>query len=79
MSTISIIGSGCMAAAIGRVATKAGHAVELMSRDAIKARALDIGLLPMVRTLEHACMLTLSLLTRSVMHTSFSIGGSLPG
>lgn len=40
MSTISIIGSGGMAAAIaGRVA-KAGHRVELIGRDAVKARAL---------------------------------------
>lgn len=40
MSTISIIGSGSMAAAIGRLAAKAGHNVEVMSRDAGKARAL---------------------------------------
>ncbi|MDG3007448.1 NADPH-dependent F420 reductase [Paludisphaera mucosa] len=40
MSTISIIGSGGMAAAIGGLAAKAGHAVEVMSRDAAKARAL---------------------------------------
>jgi predicted dinucleotide-binding enzyme len=40
MSTISIIGSGGMAAAIGSLAVKAGHTVEVMSRDAAKARAL---------------------------------------
>ena len=40
MSTISIIGSGGMAAAIGGLAAKAGHIVEVISRDAIKARAL---------------------------------------
>ncbi|MHC5755769.1 MAG: NADPH-dependent F420 reductase [Nostoc sp.] len=40
MSTISIIGSGGMAAAIGGHATNAGHTVEVMSRDAAKARAL---------------------------------------
>ena len=40
MSTISIIGSGGMAAAIGGLATKAGHTVEVMGRDAAKARAL---------------------------------------
>jgi predicted dinucleotide-binding enzyme len=40
MSTISIIGSGDMAAAIGGLAAKAGHTVEVMSRDAAKARAL---------------------------------------
>ena len=40
MGTISIIGSGGMAAAIGGLAAKAGHSVEVMSRDAAKARAL---------------------------------------
>ena len=40
MSTISIIGSGGMAAAIAGLAAKAGHTVEVMSRDAAKARAL---------------------------------------
>jgi 8-hydroxy-5-deazaflavin:NADPH oxidoreductase len=40
MSTISIIGTGAMAAAIGGLAAKAGHSVEVMSRDAAKARAL---------------------------------------
>jgi predicted dinucleotide-binding enzyme len=40
MGTISIIGSGGMAAAIGRLAAKAGHTVEVMSRDAAKARVL---------------------------------------
>ncbi|MHC8327685.1 NADPH-dependent F420 reductase [Pseudomonas sp. LB1P83] len=40
MSTISIIGSGGMAAAIGGLAAKAGYTVEVMSRDAAKARAL---------------------------------------
>jgi 8-hydroxy-5-deazaflavin:NADPH oxidoreductase len=40
MSTISIIGSGSMAAAICSLAAKAGHTVEVISRDAAKARAL---------------------------------------
>lgn len=40
MSTISIIGSGGMAAAIGGLAARVGHLVEVMSRDAAKARAL---------------------------------------
>jgi predicted dinucleotide-binding enzyme len=40
MSTISIIGTGSMAAAIGGLAAKAGHTVEVMSRDAAKGRAL---------------------------------------
>jgi 8-hydroxy-5-deazaflavin:NADPH oxidoreductase len=40
MGTISIIGAGGMAAAIGGLATKAGHAVEVISRDTAKAQAL---------------------------------------
>ncbi len=40
MSTITIIGSGGMAAAIGGRTAKAGHVVEVVSRDQTKARAL---------------------------------------
>jgi len=40
MSTISIIGSGGMATAIGGRTAKAGHTVEVVSRDPAKARAL---------------------------------------
>ncbi|PZM10459.1 NADPH-dependent F420 reductase [Rhizobium tubonense] len=40
MSIISIIGSGGMAAAIGGLAAKAGHMVEVMSRDPAKAKVL---------------------------------------
>jgi 8-hydroxy-5-deazaflavin:NADPH oxidoreductase len=40
MSTISIIGSGSMAAAIGRLAANAGYTVEVTSRDPAKARTL---------------------------------------
>lgn len=40
MSTISIIGSGDMAAAIGGLAVRAGHAVEVSGRNATKAQAL---------------------------------------
>jgi predicted dinucleotide-binding enzyme len=40
MSTISIIGSGGMAAAIAGRATKAGYTVEVASRDPAKAQAL---------------------------------------
>lgn len=40
MSTVSIIGSGGMAAAIGGLAAKAGHTVEVMTRDPAKAKAL---------------------------------------
>ncbi|MEA1651288.1 NAD(P)-binding domain-containing protein [Nitrospirillum sp. BR 11164] len=40
MSTISIIGSGGMAAAIAGRSAKAGHAVEVIGRDTAKAKAL---------------------------------------
>src|SRR5476649_1794904 len=40
MTTISIIGSGNMATAIGTRAAKHGHTIELMSRDTVKAQAL---------------------------------------
>ncbi|WP_328494993.1 NAD(P)-binding domain-containing protein [Streptomyces sp. NBC_00414] len=40
MTTISIIGSGNMATAIGTRAAKHGHTVEFMSRDTAKAQAL---------------------------------------
>jgi predicted dinucleotide-binding enzyme len=40
MTTISIIGSGNMATAIGTRAAKHGHTVEIMSRDSSKAKAL---------------------------------------
>jgi predicted dinucleotide-binding enzyme len=40
MSTISIIGSGGMAAAIAQRAAKSGHTVEVISRNAASAQAL---------------------------------------
>ena len=40
MTTISIIGSGNMATAIGTRAAKHGHTIELMSRDTATAQAL---------------------------------------
>ena len=40
MTTISIIGSGNMATAIGTRATKHGHTIEIMSRNTGKAQAL---------------------------------------
>ncbi|HXP97451.1 MAG TPA: NAD(P)-binding domain-containing protein [Telmatospirillum sp.] len=63
MSTISIIGSGGMAAAIGGRTAKAGHTVEVVSRDPAKARVstfleslelrpFDVGGLHMAQTLE---------------------------
>src|SRR3984893_15850000 len=40
MTTISIIGSGNMATAIGTRAAKHGHTIEVMSRDTARAQAL---------------------------------------
>lgn len=40
MSTVSIIGTGGMATAIGGLAVNAGHSVEVLNRDPAKARAL---------------------------------------
>ncbi len=40
MSTISIIGTGGLATALGSRAAQAGHTVEVISRDPAKARAL---------------------------------------
>jgi hypothetical protein len=39
---------------------------------------MDTGLLPMARTLEHVCLLSLGLLAHSIKHTNFSIGVSFP-
>ncbi|VTU36742.1 NADPH-dependent F420 reductase [Variovorax sp. PBL-E5] len=52
MSTISIVGSGGMAAAIGGLAAKAGHPVEIISRDPANARALagQLGASAMIGT-----------------------------
>ena len=44
MSSISIIGSGNMASAIGALAVKGGNAVEVIGRDATKAAALAAAL-----------------------------------
>jgi len=47
--------------------------------ESLGLRPMDIGLLPMARTLEHVCLLSLGLLAHSVKHTNFSIGVSLLG
>ncbi|MCW2519929.1 MAG: reductase, partial [Mycobacterium sp.] len=44
MSSISIIGSGNMASAIGALAVKGGNAVEVVGRDAAKAATLASAL-----------------------------------
>lgn len=47
--------------------------------ESLGLRPMDTGLLPMARTLEHVCLLSLGLLAHSIKHTNFSIGVSLPG
>jgi predicted dinucleotide-binding enzyme len=42
-------------------------------------RVMDVGPLPMARTLEHLCLLSLGLMAHSIKHTRFSLGVSLPG
>ncbi len=72
MSTISIIGSGGMAAAIASRTIKAGHSVEVISRDPAKGlvstfldslglHPLDIGGLHMAQTLESLGLLMIGL------------------
>jgi predicted dinucleotide-binding enzyme len=47
--------------------------------ESLGLRTMDIGLLPMARTLEHVCLLSLGLLAHAIKHTNFSIGVSIPG
>jgi predicted dinucleotide-binding enzyme len=47
--------------------------------ESLGLRPMDAGPLPMARTLEHVCLLSLGLLAHSIKHTNFSIGVSLPG
>lgn len=47
--------------------------------ESLGLRPMDAGKLFMARTLEHACMLWLGLMTHSVKHGNFSIGVNLPG
>lgn len=47
--------------------------------ESLGLRPMDAGLLPMARTLEHLCLLSLGLLGHSIKHTNFSIGIRLPG
>jgi len=47
--------------------------------ESLGLRPMDTGPLPMARTLEHVCLLSLGLITHAVHHTNFSIGVSLLG
>jgi predicted dinucleotide-binding enzyme len=47
--------------------------------ESLGLRPMDVGLLPMARTLEHVSLLSLGLMTHSVRHTEFAIDVSLPG
>jgi 8-hydroxy-5-deazaflavin:NADPH oxidoreductase len=84
MSTISIIGSGGMATAIsGRIA-KAGHAVEVLSRDPAKARALADKLAAGATTGKYGAAPEGDIVILAVPYTSASavvteFGGALDG
>ncbi|MGF6768102.1 putative dinucleotide-binding enzyme [Paraburkholderia sp. GAS199] len=56
MSTISIIGAGGMAAAIGGRIAAAGHTAEIITRDAAKAQALADQLAASATTLEYGAV-----------------------
>lgn len=45
--------------------------------ESLGLRPLDVGKLPMARTLEHVCLLSLGLMTHAVKHTRFAIGVSV--
>ena len=47
--------------------------------ESLEMRPMDVGLLPMARTLEHICLLSLGLMNHSVKNTHFAIGVSFPG
>jgi len=87
MSTISIIGTGSMASALAGGALAGGNEVEIIGRNATKAkegvsalveslgmRPLDTGPLSTARALEHATLLHLGLVAHSVKHTNFFLG-----
>ena len=87
MSTISIIGTGSMASALAGRALAGGNEVEIIGRNATKAkegvsalveslgmRPLDTGPLSTARALEHATLLHLGLVAHSVKHTKFFLG-----
>jgi predicted dinucleotide-binding enzyme len=84
MSTISIIGSGGMATAIsGRIA-KAGHTVEVLSRDPAKARALADKLAAGATTGKYGAAPEGDIVILAVPYTSASavvteFGGALDG
>ena len=70
MSTISIIGSGGMAAAIAGRAAKAGHTVEVVSRDTAKARALADQLASAATTGTYGAALAGDIVILAVPYTS---------
>ena len=78
MSTIAIINTGGMAAAIGgldaREVTKAAPPDFMAS---LGLRPMDGGALPMARTLEHLALLSLGLVAHSIHHAQFALGVSL--
>ncbi len=84
MSTISIIGSGGMAAAIGGLAAKAAHTVEVASRNPAKARALAEQIGAGATTATYAAAPTGHIVVLAVPYTSAAAviadyGNSLDG
>jgi predicted dinucleotide-binding enzyme len=91
MSNISIIGTGNMAGVIGARAVKGDNAVEVIGRDASKAKArvaafveslalrpLDVGGLTSARRLEGASVLLMrAMFGKAVNSSNFSIGLSV--
>jgi uncharacterized protein YbjT (DUF2867 family) len=79
-----------MAAAIGTLAARRGHDVEVISRNPANAQALaghigagaragSLRLHAMdagAHTLEHLCLLSLGLIARPLHHTRFALGVS---
>jgi len=47
--------------------------------DSLGLRPMDVGPLPMARTLEHFALLSLGLMTHALNHTNFTLGVSLLG
>lgn len=72
MSTISIIGSGTMAAAIGGRTANAGYIVEVISRDPAKARALATQLAGAATTGTYGAVPTGDIVILAVPYTSAS-------
>jgi predicted dinucleotide-binding enzyme len=83
MSSISIIGLGNTAGALGTATVgTAGDDAQAKARvsafiESLGLRPMDTGELPMARALENVALLQLGLIAHSVKHTDFSLGVSI--